>query len=57
MGMDAYARRTGHQYNPLIVDVAKGQPMTPLKGRGAAEVIAGWQSRPPAERESVAVVV
>jgi transposase len=57
MGMDAYARRTGHHSNTLIVAWATGQPMTTCKGRGAEEVIAWVKSRPQAERESVAVVV
>jgi transposase len=57
MGMDEDARRTGHHVNTLLVAVEKGQPITTLKGRWADEVIAWLQSRPQAERESVAVVV
>ena len=57
IGIDAYARRKGHHDNTLIVDLEKGQPITTFKGRCAAEVIAWFKSRPPAERARVAVVV
>jgi len=41
----------------LIVDLDKGQPIATLKGRGADEVIAWFNSRPQAERDLVEVVV
>ena len=57
IGIDAYARRKGHRYNTLIVDVDQGQPIATCKGRGADEVIAWFKSRPQDERERVEVVV
>ena len=57
IGIDEYARRKGHHYNTLIVDLEKGQPITTFKGRCADEVVAWFKSRPPAERARVAVVV
>jgi transposase len=57
IGIDEYARRKGHRYNTSIVDLDKGRPIATLKGRRAEEVIAWFKSRPPAERDRVAVVV
>src|SRR5881296_3560634 len=57
LGIDEYARRKGHRYNTLIVDLDKGQPIVTFKGRRAHEVIAWFKSRPPAERARVEVVV
>src|SRR5262249_48183262 len=57
MGIDEYARRKGHRYNTLIVDLEKGQPIATFKGRRADEVIAWFTSRPQAERDQVEVVV
>jgi transposase len=57
IGIDEYARRKGHHYNTLIVDLDKGQPITTFKGRCADEVVAWLKSRPQAERERVEVVV
>lgn len=57
IGIDEYARRKGHRYNTLIVDLDKGQPIATFKGRGADEVIAWFKSRPQDERERVEVVV
>jgi transposase len=57
IGIDEYARRKGHNYNTLIVDLEKGRPITTFKGRGVDEVIAWLKSRPQAERDTVEVVV
>jgi transposase len=57
IGIDEYARRKGHRYNTLIVDLEKGQPITTVKGRRAEEVIAWFHSRPQDERDQVEVVV
>jgi transposase len=57
IGIDEYARRKGHRYNTLIVDLDSGQPIATFKGRRAEEVIAWFTSRPQAERDRVEVVV
>ena len=57
IGIDEYARRKGHHYNTLIVDLDKGKPIATFKGRGAAEVVAWFKSRPQNERDRVEVVV
>jgi len=57
IGSDEYARRKGHRYNTLIVDVEKGQPIATFKGRRAEDVIAWFHSRPQDERDQVEVVV
>lgn len=57
IGIDAYARRKGHRYNTLIVDLNKGQPIATFKGRGANEVVAWFTSRPQDERDRVESVV
>ncbi len=57
IGIDEYARRKGHRYNTLIVDVDKGQPIATCKGRRADEVMAWFMSRPQDERDRVEVVV
>ena len=57
IGIDAYARRKGHRYNTVIVDLDQGQPIATFKGRGADEVMAWFTSRPQDERDRVEVVV
>jgi transposase len=57
IGIDAYARRKGHRYNTLIVDLDKGKPIATFKGRRAEDVIAWFTSRPRDERDRVEVVV
>ena len=57
IGIDEYARRKGHHYNTLIVDLDRGQPIATFKGRQAEEVIAWFNSRPQVERDRVEVVV
>jgi transposase len=57
IGLDEYARRKGHHYNTLIVDVDKGPPIATCKGRRADEVRAWLRSRPHDERDRVAVGV
>jgi transposase len=57
IGIDEYARRKGHCYNTLIVDLDSGQPIATFKGRRAEEVIAWFTSRPQDERDRVEVVV
>jgi transposase len=57
IGIDEYARRKGHRYNTLIVDLDSGHPITTFKGRQAEDVIAWFHSRPQAERDRVEVVV
>jgi transposase len=57
MGIEEDARRKGHRYHTLIVDLEKGQPIATCKGRRADEVLAGFTSRPQDERDQVEVVV
>ena len=57
IGIDEYARRKGHRYNTLIVDVDKGQPIATFKGRRAEDVVAWFNSRSQDERNRVEVVV
>jgi len=57
IGIDEYARRKGHRYNTLIVDLDRGTPIATFKGRRVEDVIAWFQSRPQAERDQVEVVV
>ena len=57
LGIDAYARRKGHCYNTIIVDLDKGRPITTLTGWRVTDVVAWFTSRPPAELERVEVVV
>jgi transposase len=57
IGIDEYARRKGHRYNTLIVDLDSGHPIATFKGRQAEDVIACFNSRPQAERDRVEVVV
>jgi len=57
LGIDEYARRKGHCYNTLIVDLDKGRPIATIKGRRAEDVIAWFHSRPQDERDRVEVVV
>jgi len=55
IGIDEYARRKGHRYNTLLVDLDKGQPIATFKGRRAKDVIAWFKSRPSAELKRVEV--
>jgi transposase len=57
LGIDAYARRKGHYYNTIIVDLDKGRPITTFTGRRVADVVAWFTSRPQAELARVEVVV
>ncbi|HVI77823.1 MAG TPA: ISL3 family transposase [Candidatus Acidoferrum sp.] len=57
LGIDAYARRKGHCYNTIIVDLDKGRPITTFTGRRVEDVVAWFTSRPQAELERVEVVV
>ena len=57
IGIDESARRKGHRYHTLIVDLDKGTPIATFKGRHAEDVIAWFHSRPQAERDRVEVVV
>ena len=57
LGIDEYARRKGHRYNTLIVDLDRGKPIATFKGRRAEDVLAWFKSRPQAERDQVEVVV
>jgi len=57
IGIDEYARRKGHRYNTLIIDLDKGQPIATFKGRRADEVMAWFMSRPQDERDRGEVVV
>jgi transposase len=57
IGIDEYARRKGHHYNTLIVDLEQGQPIATFKGRRADDVIAWFKSRSPDEINKVEVVV
>ena len=57
IGIDEYARRKGHRYNTLIVDLDSGHPIATFKGRQAEDGIAWFNSRPQAERDRVEVAV
>ena len=57
LGIDEYARRKGHCYNTIIVDLDKGRPSTMFKGRRVEDVVAWFKSRPQAELDGVKVVV
>jgi len=57
IGIDEYARRKGHRYNTLIVDVDTGKPIVTFPGRRADDVVAWLRSRPPEELARVEVVV
>jgi len=57
IGIDDYARRKGHHYNTLIVDVDTGRPIVTFPGRRADDVVAWLRSRPPEELARVEVVV
>ena len=57
IGIDEYARRKGHRYNTLIVDLDTGKPMVTFKGRRADDVVAWFRSRPQEELARVEVVV
>lgn len=57
IGIDEYARRKGHHYNTLIVDLDKGEPIDTFKGRRADDVIAWFKSRSQQELDRVEVVV
>ena len=47
LGIDEYARRKGHRYNTIIVDLDKGRPITTFKGRRVEDVV-GMVQKPPA---------
>jgi transposase len=57
IGLDDYARRKGHHYNTLIVNVETGKPIVTFPGRRADDVVAWLRSRPPEELARVEVVV
>jgi transposase len=57
IGIDEYARRKGHHYNTLIVDLDRGEPIDTFKGRRAEDVVAWFKRRPPEELKQVEVVV
>jgi len=57
IGIDDYARRKGHHYNTLIVDVDTGKPLVTFPGRRADDVVTWLRSRPPEELARVEVVV
>jgi transposase len=57
LGIDEYARRKGHRYNTIIVDLDRGRPITTFKGRRVRDVVAWFNSRPQAERDRVEAVV
>lgn len=57
IGIDDYARRKGHRYNTLIVDVDTGKPIVTFQGRRADDVVAWFRSRPQEELARVEVVV
>ena len=57
LGIDEYARRKGHHYNTIIVDLDKGRPITTFQGRRVEDVVRWFKSRPQAERDGVEVVV
>ena len=56
LGIDAYARRKGHHYNTIIVDLDKGRPITTFQGRRVEDVVRWFNSRPQTERDGVEVV-
>ena len=57
LGIDEYARRKGHHYNTILVDLDKGRPITTFKGRRVEDVVAWFKSRPQEELDQVEVVV
>src|SRR5919198_1278416 len=57
LGIDAYARRKGHHYNTIIVDLDEGRPITTFQGRRVEDVVRWFKSRPQAELDGVEVVV
>ena len=57
IGIDEYSRRKGHNYNTLIVDLDKGEPIDTFKGRRAEDVIAWFRQRSEEELKRVEVVV
>ena len=57
LGIDEYARRKGHRYNTIIVDLDTGRPITTFQGRRVRDVVAWFKSRPQEERDRVKVVV
>jgi transposase len=57
LGIDEYARRKGHRYNTIIVDLDKGRPITTFKGRRVEDVVRWFKCRPQAELDGVEVVV
>ena len=57
IGIDEYARRKGHRYNTIIVDLDTGRPITTFKGRRVKDVVAWFTRWPQEERDRVEVVV
>jgi transposase len=57
IGIDDYARRKGHRYNTLMVDLDSGRPIVSFKGRCAEDVVAWFRGRPQEELARVEVVV
>jgi transposase len=57
IGIDDYARRKGHRYNTLIVDLDTGKPIVTFQGRRADDVVTWFRSRPQEELARVEVVV
>ena len=57
LGIDEYARRKGHHYKTLIVDLDRGEPIDTFKGRRAEDVVAWFKRRPQEELDQVEVVV
>ena len=45
IGIDEYARCTGHRYNTSIVDLDKGRPIATCKGRRTEDVIAWFKEK------------
>jgi transposase len=56
LGIDEYARRKGHRYNTIIVDLDKGRPITTFKGRRVEDVVKWFKSRPQEELDQVDVM-
>ncbi len=57
IGIDEYARRKGHNYNTIIVDLERRQPIATFKGRRAEDVVPWFQRRSQEELDRVETVV